>query len=171
MTLVPELETARLRLREWRAADLDPLHAFYCDPLSAEVYGGSPSRDDVWRRIALLLGHWRLRGYGIWALEEKASGEFAGYAGLWFPLEFAEPEVGWGVSPGHRGRGYAGEAAARARTYGFDTAGLDRLVSYILPANRASIRVATRLGAAADGEFELHGRPHLVFRHPQPTQH
>lgn len=171
MNPMPELETGRLRLRAWREADLDPLHEFYCDPVCAEIYGSHVSRADVWRRIAVALGHWQLKGFGLWALEEKASGEFVGYAGLWFPLEFADVEVGWGVMPAHRGKGFAPEAAARARDFGYAEAGLTRLVSYILPSNRASIRVATRLGAAADGEFELHGKPHLVFRHPTPTHH
>lgn len=162
------LETRRLRLRPWREADVEPLHGFYLDPESAKVYGSAIARHDVWRRVACFIGHWQLRGFGLWALEEKASGRFVGYSGLWFPEEFADVEVGWGIVAGHRGKGYATEAARRAQSYGFGEAGLTELVSYILPGNRASIQVAERVGAAPAGEVMLHGKTHVVYRHPKP---
>ena len=163
-----ELEAERLRLRPWREADVEPLHAFYRDPLSAKIYGSTVAQPDVWRRVAAFIGHWQLRGFGLWALEECSSGAFVGYSGLWFPPEFGDVEVGWGIAREHRGRGYATEAARCARDYGYRIAGLDRLVSYILPDNRASIAVAERLGARPDGEFMLHEKPHTIYLHPKP---
>ena len=163
--MAPDLETARLRFRDWRESDVDPFHAFYRDPKSAAVYGGDVKRSDVWRRVGLFLGHWQLRGYGPWALEDKRSGRFAGYCGLWFPDGWDDPEISWGIAPEFRGSGYAGEAAARARDYGYRDIGLPRLVSYINPGNAASIRVAEKLGAVQDGEFLLHDKIHLVYLH------
>lgn len=161
----PALQTERLILRPFREDDVDAFHAFYQDPLSQALFGGDVSKADVWRRIALFHGHWALKGFGIWAIEEKSTRRFAGYAGLWFPYEFADVEVGYGLHPAHRGRGYAVEAAQAARAFG-RRRGITRLVSYIIPANARSVRVAERLGARPDGEFQLHGRLHTVYLHP-----
>ena len=163
--MAPELETERLRFRQWRETDVDPLHAFYSDPKSQAVYGDGVSRGDVWRRMAQLIGHWQLRGFGLYALDDKATGELAGYAGLWFPDGWDDVEVGYGIAPRFRGKGYATEAARRARDHGFRELGLARLVSYINPINVTSIRVAEKLGAAPDGEFIMHGKPHVIYRH------
>ena len=165
MALFPELETERLRLRHWRESDVDPFLAFYRDPQSAAVYGENVMRSDVWRRVGLLIGHWQLRGFGPWALEDKATGRFAGHGGLWFPDGWGDIEVGYGISPDFRGQGYAVEAAQRVRDYGYREKGFERLVSYIEPGNTASRKVAERLGAVPDGEYLLHDKAHIVYLH------
>jgi RimJ/RimL family protein N-acetyltransferase len=162
-----ELETARLRLRKWREDDVEALYAFYSDPVSKSIYGYDYSRDDIWRRIAFNLGHWQLRGFGTWALEEKTTGTFAGYAGLWFPHGWGDVEVGYGIAPEHRSKGFATEAATCARDYGYKI-GIKRLVSYILPTNEASQRVVQRLGAKPDGAFMLYDIPHIIYLHQKP---
>jgi RimJ/RimL family protein N-acetyltransferase len=162
-----ELETERLRLRQWREDDVGPLLAFYNDPVSESIYGVGATRADIWRRIALFFGHYQLRGFGLWALEEKGSKSFVGYGGLWFPEGWDDVEVGYGIAPEHRRKGYAAETASRARDYGYET-GIARLVSYIQPTNAASIAVATHLGAKPDGEFIMHGKPHTIYLHRKP---
>ena len=97
--------------------------------------------------MALGLGHWLLRGFGNWALEEKSTGVFVGWCGLWFPEGFPEPEVGWGLMRDKHGRGYATEAAMRARAYAYETLGWKTAISLIGRDNHRSIRVAERLGA------------------------
>ncbi len=169
--MAPELTTERLRLRFWRESDVDPFHDFYRDPQSQAVYGADVQRSDVWRRVALVIGHWQLRGFGPWALEERASGIFAGHCGLWFPDGWDDIEIGYGIAPEFRGRGFAVEAARRVRDYGYRELGLSRLVSYIDPANKASLRVAEKLGAVRDGEFLMHGKPHLVYLHDKHLTH
>jgi RimJ/RimL family protein N-acetyltransferase len=161
-----ELETERLRLRQWRESDVEPLLGIYRDPLSEKLWGPDLKPHDAWRRIAVFLGHWTLKGFGMWALEDKANSRFAGYAGLWFPLEFADVEVGYGLAQWCRGRGYATEAASRARAYAYKVVKLPRVVSYIHPENEPSKRVAERLGAKPDGEFMIQGKSHIVYRHP-----
>jgi RimJ/RimL family protein N-acetyltransferase len=163
----PELETERLRLRHWRESDVDPFLAFYRDPQSAAVYGDDVKRSDVWRRIALHIGHWQMRGFGAWALEDKKTGKFAGHGGLWFPVGWDDVEIGYGIAAEFRGQGYAGEAASRVRDYGYREIRLARLVSYISPSNTASIKVAEKFGAVPDGEFLMHGKPHIVYLHPK----
>jgi RimJ/RimL family protein N-acetyltransferase len=161
---MPDLETQRLLLRQWRESDLGPFHKFYSDPASQAIYGKT-SRPEVWRQMALFIGHFHLRGYGLWALEEKESGAFAGYAGLWFPPGRPDVEVGYGIVPALRRKGFATEAARLARGHGFHSLGMNRLVSYIQPDNAASIGVAVRLGAKPDGVFKMAGKPHGVYVH------
>lgn len=164
-TTYPEIETERLRLRQWRESDVDPLLAFYLDPLSAAIYGTDTTRSDVWRRVGLLIGHWHLRGYGPWALEDKRTCKFAGHSGLWFPAGWSDVEVGYGIAPEFRGQGYATEVATRVRDYGYREKKLDRLISYVDPGNKESRRVVEKLGAIPDGEFLLHDKPHVIYLH------
>ncbi|MBX2806220.1 MAG: GNAT family N-acetyltransferase [Hyphomicrobiales bacterium] len=167
---VTELETERLKLRGWRESDLGPLAAFYADEESARFLGGVRERDIVWRALAAYVGHWGLRGYGFWALEEKTTGDFAGWCGLWFPEGWPEPEIGWGLMPAARGKGYATEAARRARQFAYGELGWTTAISFIDAKNNASRAVAERLGARPDGEMELFGNPAIIFRHPAPNE-
>ncbi len=166
--MIPTLETERLRLRPWRDDDLDAFSVFTADRKATEFVGGTFSRGDTWRRIAMFLGHWQLRGFGNWVIEEKASGAFVGYSGLWKPDGWPEPEIMWGLLPTHHGHGYATEAAARARAYAFEVLRWPTAVSYIVAANLPSRRVAERLGAKHDGTTELKGTAVDVWRHPSP---
>jgi RimJ/RimL family protein N-acetyltransferase len=165
---VPVLETERLRLREWREADLAPLAAFYGDAAVARFLSTPRDLADVWRFMAARAGHWSLRGYGPWALEEKASGQWVGHCGLWSPHGWPEPELIWGLAPGARGSGYATEAARRARDFAYQDLGWTTLVSCIVPENVASQRVARRMDATLERTIELRGHPSGLYRHPGP---
>ena len=162
----PTLETERLRLRPWHSDDLDVFADFMADAEDTRFIGGPLTREDTWRRIAMLIGHWTLRGFGNWAIEEKASGAFAGYGGLWEPEGWHHRELMWGILPAYRGRGYATEAAARARAFAYGDLGWTTVVSYVAPDNRPSQKVAERLGAQRDGSIELRGAVADVWRHP-----
>lgn len=167
---VPTLETQRLRLRGWRADDIDAIAAFYADESTARFVGGTCSRRDAWRRMAAITGHWSLRGYGIWVIEARATGEFLGFSGLWCPDEFPEIEIGWNLLPRYWGQGYAGEAAARGRDFAFTALRLPTLVSYIVPENAPSQKVARKLGARLYGQIEIQGKTVEVWRHPTPKR-
>ena len=97
--MIPVIETERLRLRGWSDQDLDPVAAFWADEDAARFVGGPKSRDESWRVIALYLGHWQLRGFGPFAVEEKASGRLVGWSGGWFPSGWPEPEILWSLLP------------------------------------------------------------------------
>ena len=163
---IPTIETARLRLRAWSEADLDAFAAFSADPSTARFVGGVCSRDEAWRRMAAYAGHWLLRGYGLWALEEKASGAFVGYSGLWFPEGWPELELGWSLVKSAWGKGYATEAARRARRYAYDELGAKTLISFIDKENFASRAVADRLAASYENVFLLRGAEVALYRHP-----
>jgi RimJ/RimL family protein N-acetyltransferase len=126
---------------------------------------GEPlSRDDAWRQMALFEGHWTLRGYGMWAAEERGSGRLVGRVGLHYPEGWPDREVGWALARPFWGRGYATEGARAVLEHAFGTLGWDHVVSLIHPENRRSVRVAERLGAAFSGQIELRGVRHAVYR-------
>ncbi len=161
-----QLTTDRLILRQFREADLDEYARMCADPevmqyLSAS--GAPMSRADAWRQMAMFAGHWALRGYGTWAIEERATGRFVGRAGLHYPEGWPDREVGWTLAREFWGRGFATEAARAAVAHAFDTLGWDHLVSLILPGNERSVRVAERLGARFDRAVEIHGVPHDLY--------
>ena len=142
------LETERLRLRMWREDDFEDFAAMCADPEVMRYLGdGKPmSRMDAWRHMAVLAGHWQLRGYGHWAVEEKASGRMIGRAGFLYPEGWPDFEIGWTFARPWWGRGYATEAARAALDHGFTAMGRDHVISLIRPGNLPSIRVAERLG-------------------------
>jgi len=164
--VIPVLHSERLTFRAWRESDLAPMAAFYADATMSRFVRGPMGKDDVWRRIALEIGHWALRGYGRWALEEKSTGEFVGWAGLWYPHGFPAREIGWGLVKAKQGNGYASEAAERARAYAYETLGWDTVASVIALDNTPSIKVAQRLGATREGDAEFAGMACAIYRHP-----
>jgi RimJ/RimL family protein N-acetyltransferase len=159
------LETQRLRLRRFREPDLDAYAKMSADPEVMRYIGTGVtlSRTDAWRSIAAMLGHWQLRGYGMWALELKETGEFVGRAGFLDPAGWPGFEIGWLLGRRHWGKGYAIEAARAALRYAFEELHRDRVISLIRPGNSRSVRVAEALGERLAGEVELLGSKALVF--------
>lgn len=163
------LRSNRLEFRQWRNDDFDTYASYMASPELAQHVGGACSRDTAWRRFAAMVGHWSLRGFGFYALEEQSSGIFVGCCGLWFPEGWPELEVGYWLMPEAQGKGYATEAASRVIEHAYLERGVASLVSYIDARNLASIKVAQRLGATQEPMIELSDcGPHLVYRHPRP---
>ena len=161
-----QVETERLILRQWREDDFEAFAAFYADDMAARFVGGACERWEAWRRMASLAGHWTFRGFGLWALEEKSSGEFVGASGLWRPEGWPELELGYWLVPAKHGMGYATEAGRAGIRHARDVVQAPSLVSYIHPDNIASQKVAERLGAQRDGMVELlRFGSLLVYRH------
>ncbi len=156
MNLIPRLETERLILRELRQDDFEALASFMADPEVTRYLTGEPmTRSDAWRSMATTLGHWQLRGYGIWAVERKSDGAFMGRVGLLNPEGWPGLEVGWTLGQPYWGAGYATEAARTAMNYAFLTQPVERIISVIDPDNKASQAVATRLGETRGERREL----------------
>ena len=164
--MAPILETERLRMRGWSERDHGAFAALLGDEETARFIGGVCGPEDTWRRMATQMGHWQMRGYGSWVIEEKATGDWIGYSGLWNPYGWPEPEVMWGLAPTARGRGYATEAALAARTYAYEQLGWTTAMSLIATENRPSQKVAERLGAKRERTIELRGAVADVWRHP-----
>ena len=168
MTSIPRVETERLILRAPCEVDFAAEAAFFATDASKFV-GGPKRPDEAWRSLAMLLGHWALRGYGMWGLEDKASGTYQGHVGLWNPHGWPEAEIGWTLMTGATGKGYATEAALAARAFAYDILGWETAISLIDPENIASQKVAQRLGATFDYSYE---HPEFgsmqAWRHPAP---
>ena len=156
---IPILETERLTLRPFREEDVAPFFQLSQDPDVMRYVGDRrvPTLQETWRAVAGWLGHWVLRGYGQWAIEERSSGSLVGRAGIINPADWPGPEVGYLLGRDWWGRGYATEAAQAAMDWGFEQIGFDELISLIDPANTASIAVATRLGESLRGQAEVMG--------------
>ena len=161
-----QIETERLILRLWKEDDFEPLAAYYADENNVKYVGGQKDRDEAWRSLALHIGHWQLKGFGYWAVDEKSSGDFVGCVGLWQSVGWPELELGYWLLNAHQGKGYAREAALKSRDYARDVLKAPSLVSYIDSDNTPSIKLAESLGARYEKTIELlqHG-PHRVYRH------
>jgi RimJ/RimL family protein N-acetyltransferase len=159
------LITERLLLRPFHQGDLDAYAAMCADPEVMRYIGeGKPlSREGAWRNMAMVAGHWVLRGFGMWAVEERSSGAFVGRVGLHYPEGWPGKEVGWALARPHWGKGYAFEAARAALAHAFDVLRWPRAISLIDPENHRSIRLAERLGERVEGEFFLDRRRTLVY--------
>ena len=122
---IPVMETERLRLRAFTLADLDAYAQMYTEESFVRFIGGSTlSRDQVWRSIAVILGHWQLLGYGVWALENRETGALVGHAGLLNLPGWPDIEVCWALGPAFWGRGFATEAARASVDWAFGEAGI-----------------------------------------------
>ena len=153
MIAVPTIETTRLRLRGHRIEDLGDCAAMWADAGVVRHIGGRPfSTEESWGKILRYAGLWSLLGFGYWAIEEKASGRFAGEVGFAdFKREIAPsfagaPEIGWALASWAHGNGFATEAVSAAVAWGDEHLGAARTVCMIDPENAASIRVAEKCG-------------------------
>jgi RimJ/RimL family protein N-acetyltransferase len=157
---IPTLHTPRLTLRAFTVGDWQPYAEMYADVSFVRYLGGAVlSKEQAWENMAIILGHWGLLGYGIWAIEAKATGELIGRAGLLNLPGWPDVEVCWALSPRFWGKGYATEAAQASIRWAFEEVGLARLVSLIAPENTASAAVALRVGEKLCERITFHGQP------------
>lgn len=163
---IPVLETERLVLREPREADFAAMLAFNDSP-RAKFVGGGRERQWVWRGLLANLGHWVLRGYGLYSVDTR-EGEFIGRIGMIYHDGWDEPELGWHLFDGFEGKGYAEEAARAARADYHARITRNPPISYIDPANPKSEALARRLGAAPERQAEVFGSLITIWRHPAP---
>ena len=165
---IPQLTTDRLLLRAFRPDDFEPYAAMMANPeVGRFLMDGRPlSRTEAWRQMAMFIGHWVLRGYGPWAVEERATGQFIGRIGCLELEGFPAFEIAYTLTASAWGRGYAREGAAAALRYAREVLGRREIASIIRPGNTASIRVAESLGAVAGETVEFFGAPSIVYWYP-----
>jgi RimJ/RimL family protein N-acetyltransferase len=163
--IVPKLETERLLLRAFTEEDFEDYARTCADPEVMHYIGeGRPlTRLEAWRQLASIIGHWHLRGYGLWAVEEKSSGKLVGRVGFYNPAGWPGFELGWTLAREAWGKGYATEGARRALRYAFTEMGREKVISLIAPDNVASVRVALRLGEKLEGQTEVFGHEVLIY--------
>lgn len=157
--MTPVLQTERLILRGFEERDLDACAAMQADAEVMRFISPSGPRDRAvtWRDMAQAIGHWALRGHGLWALEEKGTGSFLGRVGIIRPEGWPEIELAYSLARGAWGRGFATEAGRAALDWAFGALSVPRVASFIAAGNAASQAVSRRLGAASEGEAVLLG--------------
>lgn len=165
--MLPEIETARLRLRAPRLADFDAWAEILTGPAAPHL-GGPFDREDAFVEFLASCGTWLLRGHGPWTVEPKAGGDVLGFVLIGFEPGDAEPELGYLFRRAAEGHGYATEAVTAARAHAFTALDLKRVVSYVAPENHASVRLAARLGAVQEG---LHDGSQVWVHRGKPTGH
>jgi RimJ/RimL family protein N-acetyltransferase len=168
------IETERLLLRPYREEDLDELFAMNSDVRILKYLGNTPNtRAESWMRLLRNVGHWSLKGFGVFAIFEKETGRFVGNTGLahherGLGEQFDPfPEAGWVLAHWSHGKGYASEAALAAHRW-FDARGEARqTVCMIAPENSSSLRVAEKLGYRDFGRSEYKDAAVILFARTQ----
>ncbi len=161
--------TPRLRLRTWRASDLEPFAAMNDDPAVMEHLPGTLTVEETRALMGRIEEHFTRHGFGLWAVEVPGVADFIGYIGLSVPAFEAAftpcVEIGWRLARSHWGQGYATEAARAAPEYGLGTLGLKEIVSFTVPANVRSQAVMQRLGMTRDPAEDF-DHPRFPVGHP-----
>jgi RimJ/RimL family protein N-acetyltransferase len=156
---VVSLTTSRLLLRRWRDDDVSAMAAINADPEVMRWIGDGTVADHeaTAAATARVERHWEEHGFGLFAVEIRATGELAGFTGLNIPRSLPEimpaVEIGWRLGRSHWGRGLATEAARAALDFGFTDRGLDRIVAIHQVGNDASERIMRKLGMHPDREI------------------
>lgn len=165
--LIPEfLETNRLRLRAFQEDDWRDLHKYYSDEACMKYTVGRPlTEGETWRAMAAMIGHWQLRRYGSYALEEKVTRRVIGVAGLDYPNDWPEPEIKWGLIRDYWGKGFASEAVRAIKRMWAEYLPDLPLISLIHPDNANSIKLAKAVGAYFEREHEFRGGIWSIYRH------
>jgi RimJ/RimL family protein N-acetyltransferase len=166
----PVIETARLRLRAHRYADLADCVAMWADPNVTQFIGGKPSTaQQTWSRLLSYVGHWSLMDFGYWVIEERDTGNFVGelgFADFKRDIEAAmrdSPEIGFALTPAHYGKGYATEAVQAILAWGDLNLHSRKTVCIINPQNLASLRVAAKCGYEVFEQNSFNGSPVLFL--------
>ena len=162
---IPELETRRLVLKAPQPEDYPDFKATFTS-FRARYMGGPLNAYEAWMLYAAEIGHWEIRGFGMWMIHDRDTDETYGMAGGWQPAMWPEREIAWIIWPDKAGKGYALEATDRVRRYFYHDAGWARAVSYIDPKNLDSIRLAERLGCVKDPSAQTIDGSDAVYVHP-----
>jgi RimJ/RimL family protein N-acetyltransferase len=168
---VPILTTDRLILRGATREDFPAYTAQRADPAVMKYLGKGDllSEEDAWIKFQSMFGHWALKNYGNWAIEEKTTGAYLGsigYADKKRPQEHPAsgvPEMGWSLVASAHGKGVGTEALGAALAWGHDHFGSTRVVCVISEDNIASVRLAQRHGFKQFATASRYGLGRLVF--------
>lgn len=167
----PILRTPRLVLRRWRDDDIEPMAAINADPEVMRWIGAGAVRDLEHTRsgIAAIERQWQASGYGLFAVEERATGDLIGFTGLTVPYFLPEVmpavEIAWRLGRRYWGMGFATEASAAALGFGLVDRGLPRIIAVVQIGNDASEHIMIKLGMRAERQTidPATGRPLRVY--------
>jgi RimJ/RimL family protein N-acetyltransferase len=167
------IETKRLLLRRWKAADREPFARLNADPRVMEFFPRCLSRDESHQAVENIERNIEERGFGFWAAELVETRTLVGFIGLSVPSFEAHftpcVEIGWRLAAEYWNRGLATEGATAVVRYAFDVVGLGELVSFTAEINMPSRRVMEKIGMTRDPveDFDHPNVPkgHRLCRH------
>jgi ribosomal-protein-alanine N-acetyltransferase len=149
-------ESERLLLRKMTEDDTDDLMLIFTDPKVMASFGGELfDRAQMEKWVQRNLAHQNRYGYGIFCVILKENDELVGACGLHHVEVDGSPEVelGYDFRSAYWNRGLATEAAMAVRDYAFGKLGMSRLISMIRTHNKASMRVAEKMGMTREKEW------------------
>ena len=159
-TPIHELETPRLRMRQWLPADREPFARLSADPQVMRYFPTMMNRQEADSFADRMQGKMQANGWGFWVLERKSDGQFLGFTGLNNPpaeLPFSPcVEIGWRLTRESWGLGYASEAATRALDFAFEKLDTDKVYAFTAVPNERSAAVMRRIGMTDTGERFMH---------------
>jgi RimJ/RimL family protein N-acetyltransferase len=176
-----EISTERLIMRSWRESDLAPWAAMNADPEVRQYLGRLLTFEQASAWVLNFQDDLDRHGFGFWALEVRASGEFIGFTGLQTvdeEMPFTGVELGWRLARPAWGHGYATEAALAAAGYGFAVMGLPEIVAVTTAGNLRSQAVMRRIGMTSDPAEDFDDpdvdegplRRYVVYRKPRDPE-
>jgi RimJ/RimL family protein N-acetyltransferase len=169
------INTERLKLRDWRDSDLAPWAAMNADPEVRRYLGPLLTFEQAEAWVLNYQDDLDRYGFGLWAVEVRASGEFIGFTGLGTvdeELPVAGTEVSWALARSAWGHGYATEAAHAALRFGFEVMQAPEILAVTMAENLRSQAVMRRIGMTTDAADDFDDpdadepslRRHVVYR-------
>ncbi len=153
----PIITTDRLIIRHWKDDDIEPFIQMNSDPLVMKYFPGTMSKEQTLQFVSRITRYFEEHNYGLFAVQEKAGGEFIGFIGFSHPRfeSFFTPcvEIGWRLCAKHWGKGLATEGARACLVYGFTALNFDRIYSFTAVPNIPSVNVMKKIGLKHIGEF------------------
>ena len=149
------LETERLILRWWTAEDVEVLFAMCSDPQTMRHIGDGKAWEEMARArlwLSRVEASYAERGYGPWAVVEKATGKVVGSCGFSYLPALSEIDFGYVFAREHWGRGLATEATRAALRDGFERLGFEEVTANTDMEHHVSRRILEKIG------FEYRGR-------------
>jgi RimJ/RimL family protein N-acetyltransferase len=151
------ISTERLGLRRWIETDIEPFAKMNSDAEVMRYFPRTLTGKETLELVQRIHLHFEKNNFGLFAVENKSTGEFIGFTGLSIPAfeAFFTPciEIGWRYKKEVWGQGYATEAANACLKYGFNTLGFNKIVSFTSAINVRSEKVMKRIGMIKVGEF------------------
>lgn len=149
----------------------------WADPRVVRYIGNrARSREETWTRLLKYVGHWALKGFGFWLVEEKATGSFVGEVGFAdqkreaYASLHGMPEIGWAIASEKQRQGYATEAVKAAIAWSDEHFSSRETVCIIHPENIPSIRIAESNGYVISGNTHDKDLATLIFRRTHPER-
>lgn len=168
--LFPTVETERLRMHVGTLEDLDELDQYFSSEESRPV-GGPRSRIESWEALCAGVGHWHLRGFGLWILTSRDDGTQVGIAGFTQPEGWPEPELTWVIYDQFSGQGIATEAVFGCRRAAAKHLGIKTPISLLRPEHLPLIKMVERMGASRVPDVSLPDiGPIPAWRFPEPDE-